>query len=80
MKAEMARRICHYHLRKRVGYGEESYASATAVGTDKIELLLLDPMSVKSWIKKLGFWGFLFLLLKGLLWLTIPALITIFAD
>lgn len=31
MKAEMARRICHYHLRKRVGYGEESYASATAV-------------------------------------------------
>jgi hypothetical protein len=37
-------------------------------------------MSVKSWIKKLGFWGFLFFLVKGLLWLTIPALIAIFAD
>ena len=37
-------------------------------------------MSLKSWIKKLGFWGFLFFLLKGLLWLTIPALIAIFAD
>ncbi len=37
-------------------------------------------MSIKSWIKKLGFWGFLFFLVKGLLWLTIPALIAIFAD
>jgi hypothetical protein len=37
-------------------------------------------MSVKSWIKKLGFWGFLFFLLKGLLWLTIPVLIAMFAD
>jgi hypothetical protein len=37
-------------------------------------------MSLKSWIKKLGFWGFLFFLVKGLLWLTIPALIAIFAD
>lgn len=32
-----------------------------------------------SWIKKLGFWGFMFFLLKGLLWLTIPALIAMFA-
>ena len=37
-------------------------------------------MSFKSWIKKLGFWGFLFFLVKGLLWLTIPALIAIFAE
>jgi len=37
-------------------------------------------MSFKSWIKKLGFWGFLFFLLKGLLWLTIPALIAILTD
>ena len=37
-------------------------------------------MSLKSWIKKLGFWGFMFFLLKGLLWLTIPALIAIFAT
>jgi len=33
-----------------------------------------------SWIKRLGFWGFMFFLLKGLLWLTIPALIALFAT
>jgi hypothetical protein len=27
------------------------------------------------WIKRLGFWGFLFFLVKGLLWLLVPALI-----
>jgi hypothetical protein len=37
-------------------------------------------MNLKSWIKRLGFWGFMFFLLKGLLWLTIPALIAIFAT
>jgi hypothetical protein len=37
-------------------------------------------MSVKTWIKRVGFWGVLFFLLKGLLWLTIPALIALFAD
>jgi len=26
-------------------------------------------------IKRLGFWGFLFFLVKGLLWLLVPALI-----
>jgi hypothetical protein len=30
---------------------------------------------VANWIKRLGFWGFLFFLVKGLLWLLIPALI-----
>jgi hypothetical protein len=37
-------------------------------------------MSLKTWIKRLGFWGFMFFLLKGLLWLTIPALIAVFAT
>jgi hypothetical protein len=37
-------------------------------------------MRLKSWIKRLGFWGFMFFLLKGLLWLAIPALIAIFAT
>jgi len=37
-------------------------------------------MSLKSWIKRLGFWGLLFFLVKGLLWLTIPVLIAMFAD
>jgi len=35
---------------------------------------------LRSWIKKLGFWGFMFFLLKGLLWLSIPALIALFAT
>ena len=33
----------------------------------------------KSWLKKLGFWGFMFFLLKGLLWLIIPAVAAILA-
>jgi hypothetical protein len=37
-------------------------------------------IKTKNWIKKLGFWGFMFFLLKGLLWLTIPALIAIFLS
>ena len=27
--------------------------------------------SLISWIKKIGFWGFLFFLIKGLVWLVI---------
>ncbi len=27
------------------------------------------------WIKKIGFWGFLFFLFKGLLWLILPWLL-----
>jgi hypothetical protein len=60
------------------GLCRKSYPSATADATDKLRLL--EPMSLKTWIKKLGFWGFVFFLLKGLLWLTIPALIAIFAE
>jgi hypothetical protein len=41
---------------------------------------LENHMSFQSWIKRLGFWGFLFFLVKGLLWLTIPALIAILAN
>jgi hypothetical protein len=37
-------------------------------------------MKLMSWIKTLGFWGFMFFLIKGLLWLSIPALIALFAD
>ncbi len=33
----------------------------------------------KSWIKRLGFWGFMFFFVKGLLWLIIPALIAYFS-
>ena len=37
-------------------------------------------MNVKVWIKRLGFWGLMFFLLKGLLWLTIPALLALLAT
>jgi hypothetical protein len=40
----------------------------------------LKKSRVKNWIKRLGFWGFLFFLVKGLLWLTVPALIAFFAS
>jgi hypothetical protein len=35
---------------------------------------------IGKWIKRLGFWGFMFFLVKGLLWLLIPALIAFFAT
>jgi hypothetical protein len=35
---------------------------------------------IKTWIKRLGFWGFLFFLVKGLLWLAVPALIAMLAT
>ena len=41
---------------------------------------LMESTKVKTWIKRLGFWGFLFFLVKGLLWLAIPALIAILAT
>ena len=36
-------------------------------------------VTAKTWIKRLGFWGFVFFLVKGLLWLAIPAVIAYFA-
>jgi len=37
-------------------------------------------MALQNWIKRLGFWGFVFFLVKGLLWLTVPALIALFVQ
>ena len=37
-------------------------------------------MEIKRWIKRLGFWGFVIFLVKGLLWLIIPALLAILAT
>jgi hypothetical protein len=34
---------------------------------------------IKIWIKRLGFWGFLFFLVKGLLWLIVPAVVAFLA-
>jgi hypothetical protein len=40
---------------------------------------MMGRTKVINWIKRLGFWGFLFFLVKGLLWLLIPALVAILA-
>lgn len=37
-------------------------------------------MKAIKWIKRLGFWGFLFFLVKGLLWLLVPALIALWTT
>jgi hypothetical protein len=34
-----------------------------------------DPTRRREWLKRLGFWGFMFFLVKGLLWLIVPALV-----
>lgn len=33
------------------------------------------PSRWKRWAVRFGFWGFMFFLVKGLLWLIVPALI-----
>jgi len=35
--------------------------------------------NLKRWLKRLGFWGFMFFLVKGLLWLLIPAVVAVLA-
>ena len=35
--------------------------------------------AAKTWLKRLGFWGFMFFFVKGLLWLIVPALIAYFS-
>ncbi|HBR58690.1 MAG TPA: hypothetical protein DEA22_14675 [Blastocatellia bacterium] len=34
-----------------------------------------EPSKIYKWVRRLGFWGFMFFLIKGLLWLIVPALI-----
>jgi hypothetical protein len=40
----------------------------------------MESARIRTWIKRLGFWGLIFFLVKGLLWLAIPALIAILAT
>jgi hypothetical protein len=37
-------------------------------------------MNTANWIKRLGFYSFLFFLVKGLLWLLVPALVAVVAT
>jgi len=37
-------------------------------------------MKTATLIKRLGFWGFMFFLVKGLLWLLVPALAVYLAN
>ena len=34
-----------------------------------------DTTRRREWLKRFGFWGFIFFLVKGLLWLIVPALV-----
>lgn len=34
-------------------------------------MIVLEKTKLVKWIKKIGFWGFLFFLVKGLLWLVL---------
>ena len=36
---------------------------------------LVQPKPPPAWLKRLGVGGFLFFLIKGVLWLTVPALL-----
>ena len=39
----------------------------------------MNTAKLKTWVKRLGFWGFMFFLVKGLLWLIIPAVVAMLA-
>ena len=39
----------------------------------------MNTEKLKTWIKRLGFWGVMFFLVKGLLWLLIPAVLAMLA-
>ena len=39
----------------------------------------MNSANLKTWVKRLGFWGFMFFLVKGLLWLLIPAVLAMLA-
>lgn len=39
----------------------------------------MNTAKIKNWMKHLGFWGFMFFLVKGLLWLIIPAVLAVLA-
>jgi len=41
--------------------------------------LAYTDMRAAIWIKRIGLWGFLFFLVKGLLWLIVPALVAFWA-
>jgi hypothetical protein len=45
-----------------------------------VETETKSQMKLVTWVKRLGFWGFMFFLVKGLLWLLVPALIAFFAS
>ena len=38
---------------------------------------LAEPGLQSTWLKRLGMGGFLFFLIKGLLWLTVPAVLAV---
>lgn len=40
---------------------------------------VVEKSNATTWIKRFGFAGFLFFLIKGLLWLIVPALIAYFS-
>jgi len=44
------------------------------------QYLRVSGMKTATWIKRLGFWGFMFFLVKGLLWLLVPALAVYLAN
>lgn len=39
----------------------------------------INKSAIQKWVKRFGFYGFMFFLVKGLLWLTVPALIAYFS-
>jgi hypothetical protein len=57
----------------------EFAAAANCERQNLFEFQRMTSRRMKTWIKRLGFWGFIFFLIKGLLWLIVPAVVAFLA-
>jgi hypothetical protein len=58
----------------------ETSRSLFVIGVFLVYRSSYTTMKVANWIKRLGFLGFMFFLVKGLLWLLVPAVIAYLAT
>ena len=65
---------CRHHVGK-AWYAEISWQMDMLLS---IKQFIVDRCPVPLWLRRAGLAGFLFFLIKGLLWLVVPALLVIF--
>jgi hypothetical protein len=62
----------HFCSRQRGKFKPARFSRVQPEGVSELE--------IRTWIRRLGFWGFMFFLAKGLLWLALPTLLALWAS